>query len=75
MTQASATQPQALQELEANLDRLIDRYRAAIRENIELKRQINELTEEKTVLLEKTTLAKTRVESLITRLKAMEQNS
>lgn len=75
MTQATATQSQSLQELEANLDRLIDRYLSAIRENIELKRQINELTEEKTVLLEKTTLAKTRVESLITRLKAMEQNS
>lgn len=75
MTQANAPQSPALQELEAHLDRLIDRYRAAIHENSELKRQLEELTIEKTLLLEKTNLAKTRVESLIIRLKTMEQNS
>jgi cell division protein ZapB len=44
-------------------------------ENSSLKIKQESLVREKAKLLEKTTLARTRVEAMITRLKAMEQGS
>jgi cell division protein ZapB len=44
-------------------------------ENKSLKTKQDSLVREKAKLLEKTTLAKTRVEAMITRLKAMENGS
>jgi cell division protein ZapB len=64
-----------IQNLQEKLDRLIRLYQLAIDENNSLKIKQEELIMEKTRLLEKTTLARTRVEAMISRLKAMEQNS
>jgi len=75
MTRALSTQSQELAELEAKLDRLIESHRAVNLANKELNRQLFDLKEEKSLLLEKAELAKTRVEALIIRLKLLEQNS
>lgn len=75
MTSTPSSQSQSLLELDAKLDRLIHLYRSLSLENRELKRQLEDLKEEKALLLEKTGLAKTRVEALIARLKILEQNS
>lgn len=73
MTQTS--QPTELKDLEEKLDQLIKLYQAVLNENNSLKLKQEELVQEKTRLLEKTTLARTRVEAMISRLKAMEQSS
>lgn len=75
MTQPLADQHLELKELEDKLDQLITQYQALKNENIALKSQHQELLQEKNQLLEKTTLARARVEAMITRLKAMEQSS
>ena len=75
MTPISLDESIELKELEDKLDQLISKYHTIKNENILLKRQQQCLLEEKALLLEKTTLAKSRVESMITRLKTMEQNS
>jgi cell division protein ZapB len=75
MTQPSSYQPPELIDLEDKLERLFSRYQAMKNENSLLKRQQQELLEEKSQLLEKTELAKARIETLIERLKAMEQGS
>jgi cell division protein ZapB len=67
--------PIELQDFEEKLDRLIGKYRDIKNENDSLKIQQETLVQEKAQLLEQTTLARTRVEALITRLKAMEQGS
>lgn len=64
-----------LQSLETKLDVLIDRYKHIKVENVSLKIKQDTLVREKAKLLEKTTLARTQVEAMINRLKAMEQNS
>ena len=73
MTTSSIDQPFALQELEEKLDLLIDQYQAVKKDNQLLRLHQQELLEEKAQLLEKTALARSRVEAMITRLKALEQ--
>lgn len=64
-----------LKDLENKLDQLIEQYDHVKNENRSLKTKQDSLVREKAKLLEKTTLAKTRVEAMITRLKAMENGS
>ena len=64
-----------LKDLEDKLDQLIAQYQSVKNENNSLKTKQEVLVMEKAKLLEKTTLARTRVEAMITRLKEMEQGS
>ena len=64
-----------LKNFEDKLDQLIDKYHYLIDENSSLRIKQETLAQEKAQLLEKTTLARTRVEAMITRLKAMELGS
>ncbi|MDT4290285.1 TIGR02449 family protein [Methylomonas sp. MO1] len=64
-----------LEALEAKLDTLIAQFNQVKSENKSLKVKQDALVKEKAKLLEKTTLAKTRVEAMIARLKAMEHDS
>ena len=64
-----------IKELEDKLDELIKSYSVAQHENTTLKVKQDELVKEKARLIEKTNLARTRVEGMINRLKAMEQGS
>ena len=64
-----------LKDLEAKLDTLIESYDSIKNENNNLKSRQDELVKEKAKLLEKTTIAKTRVEAMISRLKTMEHGS
>ena len=64
-----------LKDLEDKLDQLIEQYAAVKNENNSLKTKQDALVREKAKLLEKTTLARTRVEAMIIRLKAMEHGS
>ena len=67
--------PLEFKDLEDKLDRLIDQYLDVKNENSTLKLKQETLAQEKAQLLEKTELAKSRVEAMITRLKAMEHSS
>ncbi|CAG1771446.1 hypothetical protein BAC3_01823 [uncultured bacterium] len=70
------TQPSLeLKDLEDKLDQLLAQHQAIKNENNALKAKQEALIQEKAKLLEKTTLARTRVEAMITRLKEMEQGS
>jgi cell division protein ZapB len=73
MTQSN--QPLEIKELEEKLDQLIEQFTQVKNENNSLKIKQDSLVREKAKLLEKTTLARTRVEAMITRLKAMENGS
>ena len=64
-----------IKELEDKLDELIQQYSTTQHENTTLKVKQSELVREKAKLVEKTNLARTRVEAMISRLKAMEQGS
>lgn len=64
-----------IKELEDKLDELIKRYSAVQHENVTLKVKQDELVKERAKLVEKTNLARTRVEAMIGRLKAMEHDS
>lgn len=64
-----------LKDLEEKLDTLIDKYNLVQNENNSLKAKQDSLVKEKAKLLEKTTIARTRVEAMITRLKSMEHGS
>ncbi|MBV5300418.1 MAG: TIGR02449 family protein [Methylococcaceae bacterium] len=64
-----------LKSLEQNIDVLIGEYNHVKVENMSLKTKQDALVREKAKLLEKTSLARTQVEAMITRLKAMEKNS
>lgn len=61
-----------LKHLESKLDLLIEQYTLVKNENNLLKSKQAALIKEKDSLLEKTNLAKLRVEAMINRLKAME---
>jgi cell division protein ZapB len=67
--------PLELKDFEDKLDQFIDKYHTMKNENSSLKIKQEALTQEKAQLLEKTTLARTRVEAMIIRLKAMEHGS
>ena len=71
-TQKPATE---YNQLEKQLDELLKRYHLLKTENESLKIKQESLVKEKAKLLAKTTLAKTKVEAMITRLKSMEEGS
>ncbi len=60
--------------LEVRVDELIDLTNVLARENKALRTQQQNWTTERAKLIEKNELAKSRVESMITRLKALEQD-
>ena len=64
-----------LESLESTLNVLLNQYKHIKVENVSLKIKQDTLVREKAKLHEKTTLARTQVEAMINRLKAMEQNS
>ncbi len=64
-----------LKKLEEKLDELILQFESLKNENNSLKIRQELLVKEKAKLLEKTTIARNRVEAMITRLKAMEHGS
>jgi cell division protein ZapB len=64
-----------LKDFEGKLDQLIKQYHSLKIENSSLKTKQELLIQEKARLLEKTDQAKTRVEAMITHLKAMERDS
>ena len=64
-----------IKELEDKLDELIQQYNAVRQENTTLKVKQDSLVKEKAKLVEKTNLARTRVEAMISRLKTMEHGT
>ncbi len=64
-----------LQSLEASLDALVLLCSRLQEENNSLKVKQESLVKDRAQLIEKTALAKNRVESMITRLKSMEHNT
>ena len=75
MTPSEKDPSTELEALEAKLDTLITKFSQLKNENKSLKVKQDALVREKDKLLEKTTLAKARVEAMIARLKAMEHDS
>ncbi len=75
MPNSEQSQSLELKDLEDKLDHLIEQYHSVKTENHSLKIKQEELVRQKAKLLEKTTLARTRVEAMITRLKAMEHGA
>ncbi len=73
MTEKEPYQSLELRDLEKKLDQLIDLYDSVKNENQALKSKQDALVREKDQLIEKTTIARNRVEAMITRLKAMGQ--
>ncbi len=62
---------QEIDQLEEKIDALITRLWKMEEDNRSLQSRNDELTVERSQLIEKTTLAKTRVEAMISRLKGM----
>ncbi len=62
---------QEIDQLEEKIDALIAKLWEMEEENRSLQSRNDELTLERSQLIEKTTLAKTRVEAMISRLKGM----
>lgn len=76
MSEDSMLRPSSeIKELEEKIDELLKRYHLLKTENQSLKIKQESLVKEKAKLLAKTTLAKTKVETMISRLKAMEESS
>ena len=63
-----------LQRLDESVEVLLDTIKQLKQENIQLRSQQDFLQVERSRLMEKTETARTRVESIINRLKAMESN-
>ncbi len=63
-----------IKDLEEKLEELIQRYTAVQSENTTLKTKQDALVKERAKLVEKTNLARTRVEAMISRLKNMDQD-
>ncbi|MCH8845700.1 MAG: TIGR02449 family protein [Proteobacteria bacterium] len=61
-----------LKALETRVDELISTVGKLTSENTALRSQQNNLVTERAVLIEKTELARTRIESMISRLRSME---
>lgn len=66
-------QDDELKALEAKVEQLIQAMGQLQSENSNLRAQQTQLMTERSDLLQKTELARTRVETMITRLKALEQ--
>ena len=64
-----------LEVLESRLTELVDRCDVLARENHALKQMQASWTTERAKLIEKNELAKSKVESMISRLKSLEQDS
>jgi len=75
MTEKEPYQSLEIKDLEKKLDQLIELYHTVETENDALKNKQEALVREKAELLEKTTIARNRVEAMISRLKTMGQGS
>ncbi len=76
MSEDSILKPNTeINQLEEKVDELLQRYHVLKTENKSLKIKQESLVKEKAKLLAKTTLAKTKVETMISRLKAMEDSA
>ena len=75
MSNTEHNQSIELRDLELKLDQLIKEFNSVKNENQTLKVKQEELVKQKAKLLEKTTIARNRVEAMITRLKSMEHGS
>ncbi len=64
-----------LQKLENQIDELIETVGMLKQENTSLRHQQDNLMSERSQLIEKTELARTRVEAMITRLRSLELGS
>jgi len=64
-----------LQRLESQIDALIDTVNLLKQENTSLRHQQDQLMAERAQLIEKTELARSRVEAMISRLKSLELGS
>lgn len=64
-----------LQKLEGQIDALIDTVNQLKQENTSLRHQQDQLMSERAQLIEKTELARNRVEAMITRLRSLELSS
>ncbi len=64
-----------LQKLENQIDELIATVGQLKQENTSLRHQQDHLMSERSQLIEKTELARTRVEAMITRLRSLELSS
>ena len=64
-----------LQKLENQIDALIEAVNQLKQENTSLRHQQDNLLAERSQLIEKTELARNRVEAMITRLRSLELNS
>lgn len=64
-----------LKKLESRIDDLIDTCRQLRKDNHSVRAQHGQLSEEHTRLIEKTQVARTRIEAMIGRLKALERGS
>ena len=60
-------------DLDDRLDQLIDKYLDVKRDNARLNIKHDTLAKEKTILLEKTSLVQARLDTMIDRLQALEQ--
>jgi cell division protein ZapB len=63
-----------LLKLETQIDALIDAVDQLKQENTSLRHQQDQLLSERSQLIEKTELARNRVEAMITRLRSLELN-
>jgi len=64
-----------LRQLEQRIDQLIDTVGSLKNENISLRQQQEKLIAERSQLLDKTEIARTRVEAMISRLRSLELSS
>ena len=72
---ATSTDTDPLQTLERQLDELLSLTQVLSKENRVLRTQQQNWSTERAKLIEKNELAKSRVESMISRLKALEKTS
>jgi len=64
-----------IDDLEQQVEELLDLCDKLTRSNSTLRGTVDELQSERTTLIQQKDKARTHIESMITRLKAMEQNS
>ena len=64
-----------LMQLELRIDELIDTVGLLKHENTNLRQQKDKLSSERSTLIEKTELARSRVEAMISRLRSLELGS
>ncbi len=62
-----------IKELEKNIEKCLDKIEQYAAENNALRTRMEELTQEKARLMQKNDQAKTRLESMISRLRNLEQ--